>query len=436
MLTLGDGLILFLSLLAAVTVSQALGQDIFRWKSPLVFLLGSCLPFSLLAMHTMGRGQERPRRPMIFSARFLLAAFGALLLFGGLSVWFQAYLPITLPLILFIFSSVTLSAGWHCLAATEALANKKRMLFIGDDPLITELLKIIQEKYHHAYEIVGSWSDATFLGATDDFLKKIHQLKINFIVYSCQTAFLPQVVDSLLKIKLKKVFLYDAVSYYQKLTRALPVYHLDEIKLLALSQKEFSSSRVAAILKRTADIFFTLLLLPLALPVLLISALAIKLDSQGPIFFVQERLGLGGKPFKLFKLRTMIVNAENNIPQWCKDNDPRITRVGKILRKLRLDEFPQLLNILKNDMSLVGPRPIRHHFIDLLAREVPFYRWRLLAKPGLTGWAQVHAGHANTVVGHAQMLQYDLFYLFHQSLWLDLVILFKTVRTILLGKGR
>ncbi len=165
-------------------------------------------------------------------------------------------------------------------------------------------------------------------------------------------------------------------------------------------------------------------------------ALAIKLDSRGPVFFVQERLGLSGKPFKLIKLRTMVDNAENSIPQWCQDNDPRITRVGKILRKLHLDELPQLLNVLKNEMSLVGPRPIRRHFTDMLAQEIPFYRLRLLAQPGLTGWAQVHSGHANTIASHAQMLQYDLFYLIHQSFWLDLVVLLKTVRTIISGEGR
>jgi exopolysaccharide biosynthesis polyprenyl glycosylphosphotransferase len=436
MVALGDGLILFLSLLAAVTLSQALGQNIFCWESPLVFLVGSCLPFSLLALHSICRGEEGPRRPVIFSARFLLPSSAALLLFVALGLWFRSFQPLTIPLVFFMFSSVTLSAGWHYLAGAASLTKKKRMLFIGDDPLMAELVEVTKGKHYHPYELAGSWSDCTSLETADDFLKKIHQFEVKCIVYSNQTAILPQLAENLLKMRFKRFPLYDAVSFYQKLTGALPVYHMDEQKLLALSQREFFSPRLAAVVKRTADIFLTLLLLPLALPVLLISALAIKLDSQGPILFIQERLGLGGKPFKLLKLRTMVVNAENNMPQWCKDNDPRITRVGKILRKLRLDELPQLLNILKNDMSLVGPRPIRRHFTDLLAKEVPFYQWRLLAKPGLTGWAQVHAGHANTIAAHAQMLQYDLFYLIHQSLCLDLIILFKTVLTILYGKGR
>jgi lipopolysaccharide/colanic/teichoic acid biosynthesis glycosyltransferase len=210
----------------------------------------------------------------------------------------------------------------------------------------------------------------------------------------------------------------------------------DKQLLLLPGKKDLSPPRERQILKRAGDILITLLLLPLAVPLILICALAIKLDSTGPVFFIQERLGLGGAPFKMIKLRTMIENAENSGPQWCKDNDPRITRVGKILRKLRLDELPQLWNVLKNEMSLIGPRPIRRHFTDLMAQELPLYRVRLMVKPGLTGWAQVHIGHANTKEDHARMLHYDLFYLSNQSLWLDFLILLKTVPTILQGKGR
>jgi lipopolysaccharide/colanic/teichoic acid biosynthesis glycosyltransferase len=203
-----------------------------------------------------------------------------------------------------------------------------------------------------------------------------------------------------------------------------------------MGQREWFSPQFSAKVKRVIDIFLTMLLAPLAAPLVLICTVAIKLDSPGPVFFIQERLGLNGVPFKLIKLRTMVDNAESQIPQWCRDNDPRITRVGRILRKFRLDEVPQLLNVLKNDMSLVGPRPIRQHFTDLLAKEIPGYHLRLLAKPGLTGLAQVYAGHANTLESHARMLRYDLSYLIHQSIALDVVILFKTIRTVVLGRGR
>jgi exopolysaccharide biosynthesis polyprenyl glycosylphosphotransferase len=301
---------------------------------------------------------------------------------------------------------------------------------------MTELIEIIKQRWPHSLDIVGPWSNNNFLHLFNNLIEKSGEHSINFIIHSNELDISQHIPKSLSNSRFRKFTVNNAVSYYQKITGKLPLHYLDERIILCLSQKELFSPRFIEKVKRAFDIFFTLLLLPFALPLVLICALAIKLDSSGPVFFIQERLGLGGAPFKVIKLRTMVDNAENTIPQWCKDNDPRITRVGKILRKLRLDELPQLLNVLRNEMSLVGPRPIRRHFTDMLAQEIPSYRLRLLAKPGLTGWAQVHAGHANTMASHAQMLQYDLFYLVHQSLWLDLVILLKTVRTILLGKGR
>jgi exopolysaccharide biosynthesis polyprenyl glycosylphosphotransferase len=437
LLAAGDGFILLLSLIAALMLFRpTFAQDMLRAKSPLILLGGSCLSFSLLALYVAAGSEKGSQRLPVVSPVFFLVSLAILLLSSCLSHLLNVCQPVTMPMLLFIFLSVTLSAGWHWLAGAMPLMKKRGVLFIGEDPLIQELIEITRQAYPHTGEIVSPWSNNKLIEVNDEFVQKLNQLKVKHIIYSVQSGNLPSIAGKLLEARLKRFSLYDGVAYYQKLTGALPIYYLDYQNLLALSQKKFFSTRLAALVKRATDIFLTLLLLPLAFPLLCICALAIKLDSRGPILFIQERLGLGGKPFKILKLRTMIVNAEKNVPQWCKDDDPRITRVGKILRKLRLDEVPQLLNVLKNDMSLVGPRPIRQHFTDLLAKEVPFYRLRLLAKPGLTGWAQVHAGHANTVANHAKMLQYDLFYLINQSFWLDFVILCKTIRTVLLGKGR
>jgi lipopolysaccharide/colanic/teichoic acid biosynthesis glycosyltransferase len=188
-------------------------------------------------------------------------------------------------------------------------------------------------------------------------------------------------------------------------------------------------------LKRATDILVVLLCAPLAVILLGLAALAIKLSSRGPVFFVQERLGRHGVSFPCYKLRTMVHNAERHGPQWCKENDSRVTRVGRVLRKLRLDEIPQLFNVFRGEMSLVGPRPIRQHFTEMLAQEIPFYKQRLLAKPGLTGWAQVLNGHAHTHEGHSRMVQYDLYYLKEASLWLDLIILRKTITVMLRCQG-
>ena len=159
----------------------------------------------------------------------------------------------------------------------------------------------------------------------------------------------------------------------------------------------------------------------------------IKFDSKGPIFFAQERLGLKGKAFKIMKFRTMIQGAENNGPVWTDHNDPRITRAGKFIRKLRLDELPQLWNIIRGEMSFIGPRPLAHtSYMDT----IDFYKYRTLVKPGITGWAQVMFPEGLTIDSTQEKLKYDLYYIKNISFLLDLAILLKTVRTVILGQGR
>jgi len=164
--------------------------------------------------------------------------------------------------------------------------------------------------------------------------------------------------------------------------------------------------------------------------------LLIRMDSKGPIFFCQERLGQHERPFILFKFRTMIDDAEKeNGPCWSIEADPRITRTGKVLRKTHLDEFPQFVNVLKGDMSLVGPRPFRKVFTDMLAEKFPYYRLRLKVKPGLSGWAQVNMSKGNTDEGQYEKLEYEIYYIYHQSIFLDLFIILKTVQTMLKMRG-
>jgi lipopolysaccharide/colanic/teichoic acid biosynthesis glycosyltransferase len=155
------------------------------------------------------------------------------------------------------------------------------------------------------------------------------------------------------------------------------------------------------------------------------------------VLFKQERLGENLKPFTLMKFRTMVVDAEKECgPVWSSECDPRVTKVGKVLRKTRLDEIPQLINVLKGDMSFVGPRPIRKHFADMLAEKIPYYRMRFLVKPGVTGWAQVKHDYAGSEEGQAEKLEYDLFYIQNQSLLFDLYIFLKTIQTIIFRPGQ
>jgi lipopolysaccharide/colanic/teichoic acid biosynthesis glycosyltransferase len=184
------------------------------------------------------------------------------------------------------------------------------------------------------------------------------------------------------------------------------------------------------------DVFVSAAILLGALPILLVIVLLIKLDSKGPVLFRQERLGMKEAPFTLLKFRTMIEDAEKQCgPCWAEKNDPRLTKIGRILRKTRLDELPQFLNVLKGDMSLVGPRPIRKYFSDIFIEKFPFYRLRFKVKPGITGWAQVNMDYVNTEQDQYDKLEYEFYYLYHQSMFLDLFILLKTVQAILKMRG-
>lgn len=189
-------------------------------------------------------------------------------------------------------------------------------------------------------------------------------------------------------------------------------------------------------IKRLLDVIISLIVLILTLPITLLVSLAIKLDSEGPVFYKQIRVGKDGKEFKIYKFRSMFKDAEKHTgPVWSTKNDPRITRVGKIIRKFRLDEIPQFINVLRGEMSLVGPRPERPFFVEKLSKEIPLYKRRLKVKPGITGWAQVKHKYDESIEDVKKKLQYDLYYIENISLRMDLKILFRTIFVVLFGKG-
>ncbi len=188
--------------------------------------------------------------------------------------------------------------------------------------------------------------------------------------------------------------------------------------------------------KRAFDVFVSSALLLLTLPIMMVTALLVFLESGTPIFYRQERVGEHGRNFNVLKFRSMRKDAEHDgVPQWAKKNDDRVTRVGRVIRKTRFDELPQIFNVLMGDMSFVGPRPERPHFVKELAKEVPYYQSRHTVKPGITGWAQIRYPYGATVDDAIQKLQYDLYYVKNRTLFLDLIILFQTAQVVLFGKG-
>jgi exopolysaccharide biosynthesis polyprenyl glycosylphosphotransferase len=197
-------------------------------------------------------------------------------------------------------------------------------------------------------------------------------------------------------------------------------------------ERQRTNVRFYPYVKRFLDLLLSLLALPVAIPIILIFAVIIKLETPGPAFFLQERVGLHGKYFKVIKLRSMGVNAEKNGAQWATKNDPRVTKVGAFIRKTRIDELPQLFNVLKGDMSLIGPRPERPIFTAQFNEEIPGFIDRLQVKPGITGWAQVNGGYDITP---REKLELDLYYINNMSFLLDLKIILKTIKVCITGDG-
>ena len=238
----------------------------------------------------------------------------------------------------------------------------------------------------------------------------------------------------LLDCKLRGIKVLDLASYFE---RTLGQIRLDSLYAGWLIFGEgFDQGRIRVVTKRLSDIVFSLILLVMALPVMLITALLIGLESGFPILYRQERVGLNGRLFNVVKFRSMCNDTEKGgMPRWAAANDDRITRVGHFIRKFRIDELPQLFSVLTGHMSLIGPRPERPFFVDQLGREIPFYAVRHSVKPGVTGWAQVRYHYGATVEDAAEKLQYDLYYVKNHSLLLDLVILFETVGVVIGRKG-
>ena len=240
--------------------------------------------------------------------------------------------------------------------------------------------------------------------------------------------------QELLRCRLDGIRIVDGNSFYENLTGRLAISALNPGWLIF--SDGFQKSHSHLILKRWADLMLSLLLMIFCLPLIVVTAILIKIDSRGPVIFSQERMGERGKNFRVHKFRSMVQDAEKKSgPVWAQSNDDRVTRVGRLLRKLRIDELPQLWNVLKGDMSFVGPRPEREFFVKQLEEIIPYYSVRFTVKPGLTGWAQVSYGYGATVDDAKEKLSYDLFYIKNMSPLMDLIIVLKTIKIVLFGKG-
>ncbi len=263
-------------------------------------------------------------------------------------------------------------------------------------------------------------------------IARLHNVREIVIAIRDRRGGLP--LDELLECRMMGIKITELSAFFERETGQLPVESLNAGWIIHADGFENGIAR--DISKRIFDLLASGLLLIVSLPVMFIAALLVYLESGAPVLYRQERTGQDDCPFTIYKFRSMRKDAEKGgKPQWAATNDDRITRVGRVLRKLRIDELPQIFNVFKGDMSFVGPRPERPFFVEKLAKEIPYYKYRHSVKPGITGWAQVRYAYGASVEDSMEKLQYDLYYVKNHGLFLDLLILFATVRVVLFGKG-
>ena len=318
----------------------------------------------------------------------------------------------------------------------------ERAILLGDGPLARKLAQEILSRPDLGLQLMGYVSavmapardDLPYLGPPDQISEVVRTQGIRHVLVamSDQRGKLP--MDDLLSIKSEYARVQDGAEIYEKLTGKLPIESL-RLSWLLFSPG-FHTSRWLTMWKTIFSFVISLLLLVLCLPVMLLVAIAIRLDSPGPVVFQQKRVGKRGKTFTLYKFRSMYdgIDVGENHPPAAKGDD-RVTRLGGLLRRTRLDELPQLYDIMRGDMHFVGPRPFVPAQEQELVKTIPFYSQRWNVKPGATGWAQINRGYCATIEDNSEKLAYDLFYIKNMSISLDLLILFKTLKTLVLGRG-
>ena len=385
------------------------------------------------------------RRFLLSGTIAALLAFPAILLVSGayrmsLSgehiAWLARLLAIWLPFLLLV------RFGLSALAVRMPVT--RRVLIVGTGARATQLRRRLTAKRHGLFEPLAPQAGDAVAGECSDpasgpahaagvFARFVRDRRVWGIVIAGDEPG-PAAHDALLDNKLRGVPVYSDLSFQE--------HHLGRIELDAIDANwllfsdGFENGIVSRAIKRVFDIAIGLVLILVTLPLMVVTAIAIKLDSRGPVFYRQERTGMHGATFTLFKFRSMAMDAEvAGKPQWAQKRDPRITRVGAFIRASRIDELPQLFNVLRGEMSMIGPRPERPIFVDELAKVIPFYNHRGYVKPGLTGWAQVNYPYGASVEDAREKLAYDLYYVKNRGVLLDLLILLSTVRVILFREG-
>jgi len=266
----------------------------------------------------------------------------------------------------------------------------------------------------------------------EDIVEKEH---IESIIIAIKSLKNTELLRSIVQCKIKGVNVYNIPSYFEEVQGKIDIDHLSDEWIVNIPLYGVKRGVYNRRVKRIIGIVLATFILIITLPILLFAIIAIKLDSSGPVFFRQKRIGLNRESFEILKLRTMKMGTENDRKHAGKKEDPRITRVGRILRLFRIDEIPQLLNVLKGEMNFIGPRALMLEEVEEFEKKIPYFSMRHSIKPGVTGWAQVNYPHGATVKDAIEKLKYDLFYIKNLSPFLDFHIILRTIRVVLFGKG-
>ncbi len=346
---------------------------------------------------------------------------------------------------LFVFLVAIL--GWRLLfnQVSGSMTLQERLLFVGTGDTARKVARQILDQHEFAYRVIGFIDDdasrigerivnPAIVGTPADIDRLIATHRIDRIVVGLSDRRGKLPVEELLRAKLAGIRVEDATTTYERVTGKILIDDLRPSWLIF--SDGFRVSRVTRFMKRTIDLALSVVLAAATLPLMIVTALLILCEDGRPILYRQERVGENGRTFTLAKFRSMRTDAEKaGQPIWARDGDDRITRIGRFIRMTRLDELPQLWNVLRGDMSFVGPRPERPFFVEQLALQIPFYQQRHAVKPGLTGWAQVKYRYGSSLEDAMEKLRYDLYYIKHLSVIFDLTIVVDTVKVVLFRRG-
>jgi sugar transferase (PEP-CTERM system associated) len=320
----------------------------------------------------------------------------------------------------------------------------QRIMIVGSGQLAKNIAREIIDRADTGFNVVGFITDnpervgeklvnPSVIGVQSEIFEIAIREKVDRIIVALEERRGRFPEDQLLTCKMRGIPIEDGIQFYEHLTGRLQVENLRPSVLIF--SDGFKKSKLTKWTKRVIGFGFAFVGLTLLSPLIFVISILIKMESRGSIFYRQERVGENGSVFKLLKFRSMVENAEANGPVWAEADDKRVTRVGRWIRKWRLDEIPQMLNVLKGDMSFVGPRPERPYFVETLRREIPYYDRRFFVKPGITGWAQIKYRYGASKIDALEKLKYDLYYIKNLSPLFDLLIIFETIKVVLFAKG-